>query len=754
MEATVKRVIACLGVMFFASVISVGQVQFALDYDGIDDYVLVPDDPTLEGMAQLTLEAWIKPVEEGSVEGIISKRVNSNNQSSYSLFVYNDNRVYFKVNNEGNTFSTATVLTTNRWYHIAAVFDGSLPEAERKKIYVNGSLDNTGASTSTSIASTASDFHIGVLIGNNTSFFSGQIDEVRVWNSARTNNQIRNNCHRELPNPNVGVLAAYYVFNQTSGILVPDVSNNSNNGTLMNMDPATDWVSSTAPIPYFTVQNGWWLDHATWAAGQRAPVNNWARVRIDHDVEVNSAELCRSLIVSMSGCVTIDAGYSLTVTDGGLVNQAGTSGIIIDADVTGMGSLIFPTSTIEGTLRQYVEEEQWHFVSSPVTSAVSNVYLNLYLIEWSEPDSTWSYIVPITVPLNVTQGYGVWASHALTGTTTVSYSGVFNAGDQTVPLSFSNNPGEGHGWNLIGNPFQSAVEWNTSWTSSSVDATIYVWNGVQYLTWNRNTLLGTKGNGMIPVSQGFFVKANAPAPTLVIPESARLHSAEMFYKSGSPNTTPDIITLNVNGNGYGDQLIIHLTPEATLEFDHAFDAYKIKGIPQAPQLYASTSSGDLTVNAVHKLGSVDIGLETGTPGIYSIRRTAMTLPGNLYLEDFQDEITVELNEDNLYEFFSAPDDPPLRFRLHYTESKESPASDETLFSDCKNWHAYSSGRDIVLELTGTDRKDVTIFNALGQVIHHIGDADGTEHISVEQSGVYVIRINAGGNTRTSKIMVY
>ena len=74
-----------------------------------------------------------------------------------------------------------------------------------------------------------------------------------------------------------------------------------------------------------------------------------------------------------------------------------------------------------------------------------------------------------------------------------------------------------YGWNLVGNPTPSTIDWNASsgWTRTNIDSTIYIWDpsaGGSYKTWNGTT--GNLGNGKIAPFQAFWVKANAASPHL------------------------------------------------------------------------------------------------------------------------------------------------------------------------------------------------------------------------------------------------
>ena len=89
----------------------------------------------------------------------------------------------------------------------------------------------------------------------------GQVDELSVWNVVRTQEEIRDNMHRNLAGDESG-LVAYYRFDEDSGTILPDESGNGHNGTLVNMTD-DDWVTSYAVIGDETGQNqndvrGYW----------------------------------------------------------------------------------------------------------------------------------------------------------------------------------------------------------------------------------------------------------------------------------------------------------------------------------------------------------------------------------------------------------------------------------------------------------------------------------------------------------------
>ena len=134
------------------------------------------------------------------------------------------------------------VLSNNSWYHVAATYDGNY-----QKIYINGSLVKTSADRNAVLPSGTSEYRIGLSTAN---YFDGIIDEVRIWNAARSADEIAANMERELVG-NESNLVAYYKMSNGSGTTLTDNSSNSNTGTLTNMvtsGGSSDWVTSDAPL--------------------------------------------------------------------------------------------------------------------------------------------------------------------------------------------------------------------------------------------------------------------------------------------------------------------------------------------------------------------------------------------------------------------------------------------------------------------------------------------------------------------------
>ncbi|MCK4358367.1 MAG: T9SS type A sorting domain-containing protein, partial [Candidatus Cloacimonetes bacterium] len=206
----------------------------ALDYDGDNDYVEVADNDNLDLTNNYTIEAWIYPNAFNSLGGIVSK-CQTYGSDGYTLRL-NSEEPYTGLNFDGMETSTG-ILSANHWYHLAAVNDNGT-----RKLYLNGVEQTLNGSAFTVLSNSNP-----ILLGSdyNSCYFSGKIDEVRIWKDVRTEQEIRENIHQTLSGTETD-LVSYWQFNEYSGITTADIIG-GNNGTLYNMDD-DDWVASTVSI--------------------------------------------------------------------------------------------------------------------------------------------------------------------------------------------------------------------------------------------------------------------------------------------------------------------------------------------------------------------------------------------------------------------------------------------------------------------------------------------------------------------------
>ena len=217
----------------------------ALSFDGSNDYVAFPSSSTIDnlGIGSFTMEAMINGTLSGT-KSIIRKT------SDYNLFIVSGKMVAEVwtagklVPSSWQKWTGSTTIADNTWTQIAAVWNGT-----SFTFYINGVVEPT-TNSSGNVSGTEN-----LNIGKSANYgepFSGMIDEVRIWNIARSQSAIQNTMGSSLAGNEAGLIA-YYNFNagtagsDNTGITtLTDNSSHSNNGTLTSFaltGTSSNWVS-------------------------------------------------------------------------------------------------------------------------------------------------------------------------------------------------------------------------------------------------------------------------------------------------------------------------------------------------------------------------------------------------------------------------------------------------------------------------------------------------------------------------------
>jgi hypothetical protein len=116
----------------------------------------------------------------------------------------------------------------NEWVHVAAVNDG----AGNATLYLNGTAIKTGTGQNALASSTKIYNYLGKSQDSNDTNFKGDIAEARLWNDARTSDEIADNYDKQLNGDEQG-LAAYWTFEEGTGNIARDQSGNGNDATIV-----------------------------------------------------------------------------------------------------------------------------------------------------------------------------------------------------------------------------------------------------------------------------------------------------------------------------------------------------------------------------------------------------------------------------------------------------------------------------------------------------------------------------------------
>lgn len=198
----------------------------SLQFDGINDRVAVPDSASLSITTALTIEAWVN-ASDTTAGGLFEKSVGGSINTSYALFVFGGT-VFFRLIKAtvATDITSDAVLPLNTLVHVAATWDGVT-----MKLYINGVQQVSTAALASPIDTGVGVASIGHLSGALP--FQGKIDEVRIWNAARTVAEIL--AWKDLPlSGSEPGLAAYWRLDEGAGIVASDATGNGNTGTLID----------------------------------------------------------------------------------------------------------------------------------------------------------------------------------------------------------------------------------------------------------------------------------------------------------------------------------------------------------------------------------------------------------------------------------------------------------------------------------------------------------------------------------------
>lgn len=297
-------------------------------------------------------------------------------------------------------------------------------------------------------------------------------------------------------------------------------------------------------------------------------------------------------------------------------------------------------------------------------------------------DNAASYIAAtdVTNTVDPKKGYFVYIADNATQVSDklIDVVGPPLVGSQNLNVSFTANTSAAEdGWNLISNPYCSAIDWLAGgWTKTNMDDAIYIYNAdnVQYVG-SVGGISYNGGNEIIGSSQAFMVHANAASPSLIAAESVKSASNPTFYKSN--NSTPaGVLRLQLDGlNGlYFDETVFRTTVGATANFDAALDAYKLYSFdPAAPNISSKVNGIEYVVNAVPEINNnldIPVRVNVNTPGSYTINFKGLQNFATINCFTFEDKLTntsIDLKLDSTYTFTSIVDTNSAysRFVLHF-----------------------------------------------------------------------------------------
>lgn len=471
---------------------------------------------------------------------------------------------------------------------------------------------------------------------------------------------------------------------------------------------------------------------------------------------VSDPASCRALTIYAGASVTIGSSGALTVIED-ITNHTGVSGLVIESG----GSLLNNTPTVPATVKRFITgNTDFHLLSVPVAASTfgapfdPSLHFNIWIRRYDEPTGDWSNYF-YTQDFIAGKGYSIYMDNTIPSVT-ANFTGLLNVSSFTPELSNA-NPGTDinrKGWNLIGNPYASAIDWDLgTWNRSNIDGAVYVWNDEtgNYVNWNGTA--GDLTNGIIPVAQGFFVKVTGSSPSITIPSDARVHSGQPYYKS----TSADVLRIGVNStmNDYSDATFIGFSEHAGDDFDNSLDAWKLYGELEAPQIYTMINDLNVSINMLHKSGNsveLPVYFEAGPSGNYTLSFSGLEAygEGTVFLTDNLNNTKVDIVKYPSYSFTADNGADPQRFKLGFTPVgiNENPAVGPDVLIN-------SSGKEIQVSMADRFNGRMLISNLAGQTLYNTGLTNNREYSRQTSlpTGIYLVTVISHDFTVTKKVYI-
>ena len=324
-----------------------------------------------------------------------------------------------------------------------------------------------------------------------------------------------------------------------------------------------------------------------------------------------------------------------------------------------------------------------------------------------------------------------------------------------------------YGYNLIGNPFSSGLDWNY------IIANSFPLNTTKSLYFTRNSVLctyingvGVPGdvNGIIPPMQGFFSKTYSAGNTIVLAAAARTHNNIHATYKGSKSLIP-LVRLALADSLLTDETVVRFDDLAKSYLDNDFDAVKMFLDPSLSSIHTSLGGTDYAINGLpfpETLLEIPVTLNIATDEeTKSI--TASELQSldnyNVTLTDISTGFVANLRTTPTVTFAAAKGTVAGRFILKIstiTTGLETPVTTNNKFN------IYPANNNINIQTVADEWEgksgSVRVLDLTGKTISDLKNTEFrknslTQVASPGASGIYVVEIRAGNMRYVGKVVI-
>lgn len=502
-----------------------------------------------------------------------------------------------------------------------------------------------------------------------------------------------------------------------------------------------------------------------------------------------------NISISDGGELTIDATTSvnnITVEKGGKVTNTSdltVANIYLLSNESGTGTYVDKGTThITGTatVQQFLHgasgatERSWWYISFPVTNATSTVFdvANLtppvnklwYYNEANDPTPAYTNIATNGTLLNPGRGYVL----SLAGNdNTYSFTGSnLNTGDITLTPTRTGTSAVKRGFNLMGNPYPSYLDWNavgkTNMKTTIWYRTFTLGKQMQFDTFDGEygTGLGVNGlvNQFIPPLQAFWVRVDSDGSdgSLVLNNNMRYHKdVENNRLKIRALTTAKVLRLKVSNGINGDEALVVTNPNATDGLD-GLDSPKMSNDNAAiPEIFTLAGTEEIVINKLKNISTdkeMALGFRTGEYNHFTLSATQLAnfdQETKIILKDNLLNTDQDLTDGTSYSFTSDAVTTTSRFSIIFKSASITTELENQDNEDAVNIFKNANNQIVVNQNAASGQQGkVTICNSVGQKLM-IAERKGTSTVINKYfpSGIYMVTVNVSGKNITRKVII-
>lgn len=525
-----------------------------------------------------------------------------------------------------------------------------------------------------------------------------------------------------------------------------------NNGTFVQSGGAVIFAGNTQTIGGQTQTV---FDNLSIAAGSNTTI-------------VSGQHYLRSILLC-NGTLNANDRLTLLSTEQqtALINGAGTGQVLGKVTMqrylaSGFGYKYFGTPFQDATVNEFADDVD-----------LNASFPRFYRYDENQVSTGWLTYTDPSGALAPSQGYAANLGTSNTAVT-ADVTGVVNNGTITSTL-YNHNRTYTKGFNLIGNPYPSPIDWNASsgWVRTNVDNALYFFNAGstdQYTGTYSSYINGISSDGIagniIPSMQGFFVHVTdgtyPVSSAFSVANNARTTDLNPGFEGGG--NLPPMVRISAgydDGHFIADPAVFYMDNGASENFDKRRDALKLMNTNKdVPNLYAvAADTSRLSIRAfVYPRDTstvLPLGLNTEKDGYVNFKTPQIQqIPGslNIYLYDEKAKEYHDLRKESSYRLYLSAGEYKSRFSIVFSTKKLVPDNMDNAYLKVY----YAGGKLFVTtNIPADDNSAIVLVNIIGQNIWQKPfTGNGSYSINAHLiKGVYVVKLVSGKQVKTQKIFI-